>query len=304
MNPPSAAPSPAPAPEIVPEVARPVELELWSNRRLIHPLSRALAARLASTRVTPNMVSVAGAVMAVAGAAAYTLTPRPWGAFLGLACHYVWHVLDGADGELARRTGRSSPFGELVDGICDYAGRTVMYLALGAYGAAQFGGWVWLLAVVVGASRIVQANFYETVRRQYRRWVYGTSWIRQTLAGPRAGGTGGVAGALGRLFLALSGRVTPDGAGLDAGMDRAAKSGPTNAEAARAACRSGLAPVVRRAAILSTNAETLAIFLSMLAGSPIYLFAYVAVLLNAAYVGLYADQRWRLAATARRLRLG
>ncbi len=287
-----------------PEIARPAELELWSNRRLVHPLSRALAARLASTWVTPNMVSVVGAVMAVVGAGAYTLAPWPWGPLLGLASHYAWHVLDGADGELARRTGRSSPFGELVDGICDYAGRTVLYLALGAYGAAQFGAWVWLLAVLVGVSRIVQANFYETVRRQYRRWVYGTSWIRQTLAAEPARGGLRFAGALGRLFLAVSGRVTPNASALDAAVEGCAVRGGEGPERARAACRAELAPVVRRAAILSTNSETLAIFLSMLAGGPIYLFVYVAVLLNTAYAALYVQQRTRLAVVVRRLSPG
>ena len=297
--------APRPAPEVAPlEVARPAELELWSNRRLVHPLSRALAARLASTWVTPNMVSVAGAAMAVVGAGAYTLLSRPWGPLLGLASHYVWHVLDGADGELARRTGSSSPFGELVDGICDYAGRTVLYLALGAYGAAQFGAWVWLLAIFVGMSRIVQANLYETVRRQYRRWVYGTAWIRQTLVAEPSGGGRRFAGALGRLFLAVSARVTPDATALDAAVERSAMEGAQGLSRAQAACRAELAPVVRRAAILSTNGETVAIFLSMVAGGPIYLFLYVAVLLNAAYAALYVDQRVRLAAALRRLSLG
>ncbi len=297
--------APSVSPEVArPEVARPAELELWSNRRLVHPLSRRLAARLASTWVTPNMVSVAGAVMAAAGAGAYTLIRWPWGPLLGLASHYVWHVLDGADGELARRTGRSSPFGELVDGICDYAGRTVLYLALGAYGAARLGSWVWLLAVFVGLSRIVQANFYETVRRQYRRWVYGTSWIRQTLAAEPSRGGRRAAGALGRLFLAVSARVTPDATALDAAVDACAVQGPQGLERARTACRAELGPVVRRAATLSTNGETLAIFVSMLAGSPIYLFLYVAMLLNAAYAALYLDQRARLAAAVRRLSPG
>jgi phosphatidylglycerophosphate synthase len=36
--------------------------------------------------------------------------------------HMGWHVLDGADGDLARMTGRASPQGELFDGICDYVG--------------------------------------------------------------------------------------------------------------------------------------------------------------------------------------
>ncbi len=290
-----------------PAGTRPVELELWSNRRLIHPISRALARRLVPTPVSPDMVSVAGAVMAAAGAGAYTLLPRPWGALLGLACHVLWHVLDGADGELARRTGRSSTHGELVDGICDYAGRTILYLALGAFAARQFGTWVWVLTVFVGLSRIVQANFYETVRREYRSWVYGTSWIRQDLEAASSGGgrsVGGAAGALGRLFLAVSKRVTPDSLPLEAAVAGRAAEGAAGLEAARAVCRERLIPVVRRASILSANSETLVIFLSMLAGSPIYLFGYVAVLLNGAYATLYADQRTRFRDAAEAIRRG
>ena len=299
MNDPAAPPAPAPAAD----VGRPVEMELWSNRRLIHPLSRALAKRLVPTGVSPDMVSIAGAVMAAAGAGAYTLLPRPWGAMLGLACHVLWHVLDGADGDLARRTGRSSPRGELIDGICDYAGRTVLYLALGAYAAAQVGPWAWVLTVFVGLSRIVQANFYETVRREYRKWVYGTGWLRQTLerGGLRGDTVGGAPAALGRLFLAVSTRATPDTAAVDAAFERRAVLGPDGLKGARTVCRTELMPVVKRAAVLSANSETLVIFLSMLAGSPLYLFGYVAVLLNGAYAALYADQRRRLAETAQAL---
>ena len=294
-----------PAPAAPPNAARPAELELWSNRRLIHPVSRALAKRLVATPVTPDMVSIGGAVMAVAGAAAYTLLPRPWGPVLGLASHVLWHVLDGADGDLARRTGRSSTHGELVDGICDYAGRTILYLALGAFAARQVGAWVWLLAVFVGLSRIVQANFYETVRREYRSWVYGASWIRQDLKRASSGArpsVGGAAGALGRLFLAVSTRLTPDSSALDAAVAASAAQGVAGLETARAVCRERLVPVVRRASILSANSETLVIFLSMLAGSPVYLFAYVAVLLNVAYGALYVDQRSRLRTAADALR--
>ena len=43
------------------------------------------------------------------------------------------------------------------------------------------------------------------------------------------------------------------------------------------------------------------IFLSMLAGSPVYLFAYVAVFLNGAYAVLYADQRTRFRQAAETL---
>lgn len=289
------APAPPPAPSSAP--GRPAEVELWSNRVLIHPASRRLVTALIPTGVTPNMVSVSGVLAAIAAAAAYTLPPWPWAPFAGLACHWAWHVLDGADGDLARRTGTSSTYGELVDGVCDYLGRIILYVALAAFCARQIGGWAWPLAVLVGLSRIVQANDYETLRRSYRRWAYGVGWIRQDLghAAP-ADGLAGAAQGLGRLFLWVSARVTPDGAALDQAVaTRLARRGPGSA---RTVCREHLAPAVKRASVLSTNGETLAIFLAMLAGSPLYLFLYVALGLNLAYAALYLDQRAAFARTA------
>ena len=109
-----------------PPLARPVrprELEDPLNHYLYHPLAWQLARVLARTPITPNMVSVVGGLSVVAAGIAY-LQPTPgatWStwAWLGLALHMAWHVIDGADGDLARMTGRTSPRGELIDGLCD-----------------------------------------------------------------------------------------------------------------------------------------------------------------------------------------
>src|SRR3954447_1475144 len=152
------------------------EIDLWSNRHLIHPLSRALAAALIHTPVTPNMVSCAGAGAAAVAAACYAGLAYPWSVAAGFSAHVAWHVLDGADGDLARRTGRTSPVGELVDGICDYLGQAILYLALAAVLARTMGVWAWPLALVSALARAVQANSYESRRREYQYWGYGGSW--------------------------------------------------------------------------------------------------------------------------------
>src|SRR6187549_2253229 len=71
------------------------ELEDWLNRHLYHPLSGRLARLLVPTGVTPNMVSVAGALSIWAAAWAYASFEWPYGALLGLALHMLWHVIDG-----------------------------------------------------------------------------------------------------------------------------------------------------------------------------------------------------------------
>ena len=256
---------------------RPAEIEETTNRRLVHPLSRALVDRLIRSPVTPNQVSVSSVLAAAAGAACYLWLAWPWGAFCGLACWFVWHVLDGADGDLARRTGRASPFGELVDGVCDHASQALLYLAFAIILQRSLGGWAWALAAAGALSHFAQANAYETGRKTYRRWVYGAAWMRQDLERLSP-----VQRVLGRLYMAISNLVSPGERELEAAMAPLIATGGQSAQRAASLYRDQQAPLVRRGAILSGNARTIAAFLSMLAGGPLWFFLYEIVVLNLA----------------------
>src|SRR5688572_1851297 len=148
------------------------ELEDPLNRYLYHPLAARLARSLAPTGISPNAVSVAGAMFVWAAAWAYTAVAWPFGVLLGLGLHMIWHVVDGADGDLARLTGKASPKGEMVDGLCDYAAHAVLYITLAALLDDAIGGWAWILASVAGASHAFQTNHAESQRRNYLCWAY------------------------------------------------------------------------------------------------------------------------------------
>jgi hypothetical protein len=69
---------------------RPRELQDTLNFWLYHPLAWQLARLMARTRLTPNMVSVIGAMFVLAAAAVYA---QPWGvagAVFGMALHMTW----------------------------------------------------------------------------------------------------------------------------------------------------------------------------------------------------------------------
>ena len=152
---------------------RPPELQDGLNRYLYHPLAARLARLLAPTPVTPNFVSVSGLRPRWGAVWAYLGLGWPQGALLGFLLHAAWHVTDGADGDLARLKGTSSATGELVHGVCDYAGHTVMYFAFAFLLDDWLGVWAWVLAVAAGASHIAQTNHAETQRRTYLWWAYG-----------------------------------------------------------------------------------------------------------------------------------
>ena len=126
---------------------RPRELQDPLNYYLYHPLAWRLASLLAKTPLTPNMVSVIGAFCVVGAAWSYAQPGFPESALLGLALHLTWHVVDGADGDLARLTGRASPIGEMVDGLCDYLSHAVLYLTLGwlLHFTMDWAAWMWML---------------------------------------------------------------------------------------------------------------------------------------------------------------
>ncbi len=214
-------------------------------------------------------MSGAGAI--VLAAAAYGSLAWPVGIVLGLLLHMSWHVLDGADGDLARLRGRASPNGELVDGICDYAGHIVLYVTMGSIAAGQMGATGWWLMWAAGASRIVQAAHYEGTRRQYQLLAYGTPWLAS--AQPQAGRSGR-RNPLVAYYLALTGLIVPRPA-----LIAAASSERTLAQL-REASRKRARALLASSGVLSANYRTLAVGAAMLAQHPQWYFLFEITLLN------------------------
>jgi len=254
-------------------VARPIELEDWLNRRLYHPLSERLAKALVRTIVSPNAVSVLGAAMVLLAAFLYATWDNPLGAALALLVHMSWHVLDGADGDLARLTGRQSPLGEVVDGASDYLSHFLLYPVLAAVFAQQIGPMAWMLILSAGYMRIPQAIFYETQRRQYQAWVYGKTWLRTApVEAPR-----GIIGRLTQAYMALSRLLATGGVALDPKL-----AAMTDVERAKAVAKikQHLLPVIQRMSPLSSNYRTLVIGGAMILGAPILIVVFELVILT------------------------
>lgn len=264
---------------------RPPELQDPLNRYLYHPLSARLARLLALTPVRPNAVSVTGAVCVWLAAWAYAAVEWPYGAVLGLLLHMLWHVVDGADGDLARMTGRTSPIGEVVDGLCDYAGHAVLYVVLAAMLDDWMGLWAWPLAFVAAVSHAVQTNHGETHRRSYSWWVYGVPWIRNAQAADdvvfrKRSVASRVFAAPARLYLLVAQGMAPWSAQLDAEVTAAAGDPERLAHISRTVRRAfGRALVLEKA--VGPNPRTILLGLCMLIGSPLWFFLAEIVVLNA-----------------------
>lgn len=264
---------------------RPPELQDGLNRYCYHPLAWRLAKRLAPLPVTPNMVSVFGACVVVAAGLFYVQPQWPVAALMGLLLHMGWHVIDGADGDLARLTGRSSPYGEMIDGLCDYASHVILYVMLGILLQGRIGTIAWLPTLAAGVGRIVQANYYEVQRRQYQWWAYGTPWLRQGDGSPPGQGGHGMLARLGRAYLTLAVRLSPDPRRIEHILAGSADEGPARLSYVRMVIRGHAKRLLPPTPLLGANWRTIMLGLSMLAGSPLYYFLYEAVALNGLLIG-------------------
>jgi phosphatidylglycerophosphate synthase len=262
------------------------EIEAASNLYIIHPLSAWIVPYCARAGITPNQVSLAGMGCGIAAGAAYHFYPHTACVFLGFALMIAWHVLDGADGQLARLTSTFSELGKIIDGICDYVTYTAVYVGLALTLAAVHGGWVWWLVVLSGLCHAAQSAAYE-LQRQYFN-VYGLGRTSSALPDLNAPAPSGAAGVLHNIYTRAQLLIGRDAAAFHATLQ--------SDEATRARYRKTFAPVIRRWSLLSANTRTIAIFLCALAGAPLLYFLFEIFILSAALWALLADQRRRYAA--------
>ena len=263
---------------------RPRELQDPLNFYFYHPLARRLATLLRPTGISANLVSVMSAVCLLAATACFVGLAWPVNGLAGLAFMLLWHVVDGADGDLARMNGTASSTGELIDGVCDIFGKTVMYFAFAFQTDNVWGGWAWALAVAAGASHVCQMNHAETQRRQYLWRAYGVPWLRNAKDEkdavfrhdwwfPRYFNFWAVG------YLWLSERMAPAANPVDQALQRAEGDQPET-QRLRALVRRAYARIMVLPKLLGANPKTFLIAGAILLGSPLWYFLAVIGPLN------------------------
>ena len=288
--------------QTVEPVRRTPEIEDFTNRWLIHPLAGRLVPRLAAWRVSANAVSLAGMACGVLAGFAYYHYRIPRYAVAGFALMIAWHVLDGADGQLARLTRTQSESGKVLDGVCDYVTFIAVYVALAAAMRPEIGVWAWVLAATAGLCHAIQAAAYEAQREDYRYFATGAAPMRANPGPPVREMGPAPRSRVRRAFDALhdgyqrvqrratSGQA-PDRRRLSAALERS----PAGVPDLSRRYRDAFAPALRRWSILSSNYRTLGIFLCAWFKAPVVYFAFEIVGLSAILAGLSVDQRLRYA---------
>lgn len=101
-----------------------------SHNTWIHRVARITVVKpLVHTAVTPNQVTTVRILTGIAAAVALAIGPAWWNA--GAAVFVLSVVLDRADGDLARLTGRTSASGHRYDMIADAVSNALVLIGLG-----------------------------------------------------------------------------------------------------------------------------------------------------------------------------
>jgi phosphatidylglycerophosphate synthase len=231
--------------------------------------------RCAAWGVKPNAVSLTGMACGILAGFAYGHYQYRAAAIIGFCLMIIWHVMDGADGQLARLTNAQSEFGKVLDGICDYVTFTAVYVGLAFAMARQDGAFVVLLIVAIaGACHAAQAAAYEAQRQDYVFWAWSRGAAPHSLrSADRRKTVPGVFALLLGIYEKLQGAMGGN-TGFDQKLHDKLVTDPAAGETLRARYSARLAPSIRHWSILSSNYRTLGIFICAFLRMPMLYFVF------------------------------
>jgi phosphatidylglycerophosphate synthase len=274
-------------------VRRTYDIEDKTNLVLIHPLSNRLVPLLAAWHVSPNTVSCCGMACGILAGLAYYHYTNIVFCLLGFALMICWHVLDGADGQLARLTRTQSSVGKVLDGICDYVTFTSVYACLALPLSHFYGSWVWWVVAASGACHALQSASYELQRQDYDHWGCGRSSAAPAKPGTSSHGPtssiGRAARTLERLYIGLQHLSTGVGSMLRKEMEATVEHTRLKSDM-MGLYREVFARRVRQWSVMSANYRTLGLFFFAVLGRPLYYFFWEIVVLSLLTVILLSGQ--------------
>jgi phosphatidylglycerophosphate synthase len=261
-----------------------VEIEELADVYFFRPLGALIARGARATGITPSGLTITGGLIGTAGGVLLYDERLGLVAFALLILH---SIIDSADGQLARMTGRVTDLGRVLDAAGGYVTHVAIFVAIGANLLHR--GWsasilVWML--LAGIATAIHAQMYV-----YHRDSYIAVVTNGSTAG--ASSTTNVPSEIGwlvrayfgmqRWFVGLHDKVEAAlAARSDAGWIR---------EDDRARYREIFYPLVRGWNFLGDNTRFFAVGVLVCLHRIDLFFAFVLVLMNLAFVLLWLWQR-------------
>lgn len=97
------------------------------------PLSYVLTVPFLWLNLTPNIVSIMAFVEVILAAVVLAAVNTLPGAIVGWFLFFLWNLLDGVDGNIARLKKNGSPIGSVYDAMSGYAAMFLLYFSTGIW---------------------------------------------------------------------------------------------------------------------------------------------------------------------------
>ncbi|HZE13207.1 MAG TPA: CDP-alcohol phosphatidyltransferase family protein [Chthoniobacterales bacterium] len=259
------------------------EIEELTDIYFFRPVGSVVAGAGKTVGLTPVGLTLIGTIIGVVGGA---LLYHERLGLLAFAILIVHSIVDSADGQLARMTNRVTELGRVLDGLSGYATHVAVYLAIG-FGVVHRGGresvLIWML--LAGIATAIHAGMYD-----YNRHIYiaVVTDARLPMHAPRT-----IPPPIRWIFLIYLGIqrwIIGTHADVEAALAERSVDGRVRDED-RARYREIFYSLVRGWNFLGDNTRFFAIGVLALLHRIDLFFAFVLVLMNAAFVVLWLWQR-------------
>lgn len=118
------------------------------------PLSYILTVPFLWLNITPNAVSILAFVEVIVAGVVLAMVHTLSGALIGWLLFFLWNLLDGVDGNIARLKKNGSPIGSVYDAMSGYAAMFLLYFSTGIWASkfSTLGSLLIILGAVSGIS--------------------------------------------------------------------------------------------------------------------------------------------------------
>jgi hypothetical protein len=259
------------------------EIEDPADVYFFRPAGLFLARGARALTITPIGLTIIGMLIGLAGGALLYDERLRLVAFALLILH---GIVDSADGQLARLTGRTSELGHVLDGLSGYATHAAIFLAIAAGLIHRGAGWstvLWMLAA--GIATAIQAGMYEYHRRAYIEVV-----ARARVPGREAINVPSLIGRLFGSYARAQGRLIGPHVEVEAALARRGLGNLVTDEDRRR-YRECFQSAVRGWNLLGDNTRFYAIGVLALLHRIDLFFAFVLVPMNLVFIVLWLWQR-------------
>lgn len=148
------------------------KLDLYFYR----PLGFVIAKAAKALRLTPDHLTVTGALLGLASGPLFYRADSTASLALASALLILAGLFDSSDGQLARMGGgKGSKFGLVLDGICDNIVFGAVYIGctLALQHNSPWGAWIWPVAVLAGLLHSLESSALDYYNREYLVFGYG-----------------------------------------------------------------------------------------------------------------------------------